>query len=174
MMGCTARPAAVMHRSSPPTAPRGSSQGPAARPGRQLSGALLSWAVVLGMVAVPASRAAEPAHPSREQLRELQLTTFNCARDNQADDCDRAQREADTLLDHPRLSGTCKDTLWTISQEAVIAPQNSFERRDRLDQAGDDLMRFCPRNLQPARGSGGAGGAPANPPAGGLRGLFGR
>ncbi|MEX1316068.1 MAG: hypothetical protein AB1Z22_02940 [Synechococcaceae cyanobacterium] len=164
-----------MHRPSTPTAPRSPQQGRDPRPGRQLSAALLSWTALLGLAAAPAVRAAEPPYPSRDQLRELQLITFNCARDNQSDDCDRARLQADPLIDHPRLPGICKDTLWTILQEAVVVPRNSFERRDRLDRAGEDLMRFCPRNPPtPARSGGGASGSPSGPPGGGFRGGPGR
>jgi hypothetical protein len=152
-----------MHRPSPTTASCG------ARP-RRLT-LLGSLALLSGLGAGPAGHAAEPPYPSRDQLRELQLITFNCARDNQPDDCDGARLLADPLLDHPRLPGLCKDSLWTISENAVAVPSNSFERRDRLDRAGEDLMRFCPRNPPaPARG----GSAPSGPPGGGIRGLFGR
>ncbi|MCP9927256.1 hypothetical protein [Cyanobium sp. CH-040] len=126
------------------------------RPGPgPLATALLRWAGLLLVLAMaPAAqtpaRASEPPYPTREQLRELQLATFNCARENQAGDCDGARLQADPLLDHPRLPGSCKDALWEIREQAVTAPENSFERRDRLDRAGQDLMRFCPRNAQPA------------------------
>ncbi|MEO1003078.1 MAG: hypothetical protein AAFX65_08215 [Cyanobacteria bacterium J06638_7] len=153
------------HASAPP-APRSSSQGLQPRPGRLFAAALCSWSALLALPSLV--RASEPAYPARSQLRDLQLTTFNCARDNQNDDCDRARFQADGLLDHPRLSGLCKDSLWTISQEAVVAASNSFERRDRLDQAGEDLMRFCPRNPTAPAASGGPPGG--GPPGGGFRG----
>ncbi|MFO8236665.1 MAG: hypothetical protein R6U00_00120 [Prochlorococcaceae cyanobacterium] len=162
-----------MHRPCSPTAPR------ARRPEAP---ALLSRVALLGglawlsaLAAAPPARAAEPPYPSREQLRDLQVLTFTCARDNERDDCDRARLQADPLLDHPRLSGLCKDALWTILEHGVVAPNNSFERRDRLDRAGEDLMRFCPRNPRsPARGSGAGGSPPGPPPGGGFRGLPGR
>lgn len=159
-----------MHPPSLPTALRGRRPEPPVWPAL-LAG--LAWLATL--TAAPLVQASAPPYPGREQLRELQLLTFNCARDNQRDDCDRARLLADPLLDHPRLSGLCKDALWTIREQAVVVADNSFERRDRLDRAGEDLMRFCPRNPpSPARGSGAAGGPPAPIPGSGFRGLPGR
>ncbi|MCP9888423.1 hypothetical protein KBY96_10860 [Cyanobium sp. ATX 6A2] len=162
-----------MHRPSSSTAPRGRRHKLSAQLRRlALLGGLASLSALAAATAV---QAAEPPYPGREQLRELQLLTFNCARDNQRDDCDRARLQADPLLDHPRLSGLCKDAIWTIREDAVVVPRNSFERRDRLDRAGEDLLRFCPPNPpSPARGSGAAGGPPGGPPGAGFRGLPGR
>ncbi len=155
MMGSAAGPATAMLRFASPLSPdrRRAGSAPLAAP-------LLRWTgLVLVLAMAPAAPApalaSEPPYPSREQLRELQLTTFNCARENQAGDCDGARLQADPLLDHPRLPGNCKDALWEIREHAVTAPENSFERRDRLDRAGQDLMRFCPRNAQPATPKGG-------------------
>jgi hypothetical protein len=162
-----------MHRPSFLRAPRGRRPDSPALLGRL--GLLGGLAWLSALAAAPLAQAAEPPYPGREELRNLQLLTFNCARDNQRDDCDQARLQADPLLDHPRLPGLCKDALWTILEHAEVAPHNSFERRDRLDRAGEELMRFCPRNPpSPARGSGAAGGPPAPPPGGGFRGLPGR
>jgi hypothetical protein len=121
------------------------------------------------------ARAAEPPYPDREQLRDLQLLTFTCARDNQRPDCDRARRQADPLLDHPSLSALCKDALWTVVEQAVVTPRNTIERRDRLDRAGADLMRFCPRNAPaPADDRGTTASPPPPRPGGGFRALPGR
>lgn len=91
----------------------------------------------------PALAGQDPAYPSQEQLRQLQLLTFSCARDNRAAACDLARRQADPLLDHPRLPGSCKDNLWQIREQAVVAPINSLERRDRLDRVGVQMLRSC-------------------------------
>jgi hypothetical protein len=126
---------------------------------------LTGLGLVLALGGGPIAEAGEPPYPTREQLRELQLATFNCARDNQQVDCDRALQQADPLLDHPLLPGSCKDALWVIREQAVVVPQNSFERRDRLDRAGEDLMRFCPRNPRPVQPT---PSAPGRPPGAGL------
>jgi hypothetical protein len=123
-------------------------------------------ALLLALGAAPVAQAGEPPYPTREELRELQLATFSCARDNQQVECDRALQQADPLLDHPLLPGNCKDALWAIREQAVVVPENSFERRDRLDQAAEDLMRFCPRNPRPVRAP---QSEPSAPPA---RGFF--
>jgi hypothetical protein len=40
--------------------------------------------------------------------------------------------------------------LWQIREQAVVASENSFSRRDRLDRAGTDLLRLCqPRQARP-------------------------
>ncbi|MBE9172567.1 hypothetical protein IQ216_05540 [Cyanobium sp. LEGE 06143] len=96
-------------------------------------------------------RARDPDYPSQELLRQLQLDTIACGRDNLAPDCDQARSTADPLLDHPRLSGNCKDALWQISQDAVVVPRNDFQRRERLIGEATDMIRFCRQLSQPLR-----------------------
>ncbi|MFS6827151.1 hypothetical protein [Cyanobium sp. ATX-6F1] len=78
-----------------------------------------------------------------DQLRELQLHTFACGRENTAESCTKARTMADPLMDHPRLGASCKDAIWTICQRAQPAAANSFERREALNRAGQDLLPFC-------------------------------
>lgn len=117
------------------------------------------WAGLLGvfstaaLLAPTAALAKDPPLPSPEQLRQLQLLTLACGRDNAAAPCEQARAMADPLLDHPRLGGTCKDTLWTIREHAVVATSNSFERRQRLNRAGSDVTIFCRPQSQPVRPS---------------------
>jgi hypothetical protein len=89
------------------------------------------------------ARPQEPAFPSEQELRELQQLVFACGRENSSTPCDQARRRADPLLDHPRLPGSCKDVLWQIREQAVVAGTNSFNRRDKLDRTGIDLVRLC-------------------------------
>jgi hypothetical protein len=81
--------------------------------------------------------------PPPEVFRKLQLTTYACGRDNAASSCEQARIQADPLLDHPRLPASCKDVLWKIRQKAVTASSNSFERRDPIDAAANDVTVFC-------------------------------
>ena len=92
--------------------------------------------------------AQEPDYPSEELLRRLQLETIACGRDNRREDCDKARATADPMLDNPLLSGTCKDRLWQIGQQAVVVPQNGFERREDLTRAANDMTRFCRRQTR--------------------------
>ncbi|MBM5814789.1 MAG: hypothetical protein FJ062_08615 [Cyanobacteria bacterium M_DeepCast_100m_m1_067] len=85
----------------------------------------------------------DPPYPSMDQLRELQLHTFACGRENTAESCTKARTMADPLMDHPRLGASCKDAIWTIRQRAQPAATNSFERREALNRAGQDLLPFC-------------------------------
>lgn len=50
-----------------------------------------------------AGLAADPyvPFPSEESLKELQLITISCARDNSAASCSRSRELADPLMDHP-------------------------------------------------------------------------
>lgn len=109
---------------------------------------------------------AEPPYPSTATLKALQLATLDCGRDNGEAPCARARRDADGLLDHPRLPGRCKDVLWTIRQKAVVAPGNSFARREPIDAAGREVVPACralpkaaakPAESKPAAGGGGFG-----------------
>jgi hypothetical protein len=110
---------------------------------------LAAQAFGLGL-AVPA-RAEDPPYPSQELLRQLQLDTIGCGRDNSAAICAQARSTADPLLDHPRLSGNCKDALWQIGQEARVVPENSFQRRESLTGVANDVVRFCRQLSQPLR-----------------------
>ncbi|MEB3255580.1 MAG: hypothetical protein VKJ05_04235 [Synechococcaceae cyanobacterium] len=114
-------------------------------PHRLLLGALL---FLLPAAATPLQAApADPPYPSSAALRALQLATLNCGRDNAAAPCEQARRDADALLDHPRLPGRCKDVLWEIRQKAVATPSNSLSRREPIDAAGREVVVAC-RQLQ--------------------------
>jgi hypothetical protein len=97
--------------------------------------------------------AKDPPMPTMEELRQLQLRTLDCGRENLPEPCRQARDQADPLLDHPRLGGSCKDALWTIREQATVAPSNSFERRQRLNRAGTDITIFCRPQTQPVRPS---------------------
>ena len=141
---------------------------PTARAGRRRRA---GCGLVAGML-LAAPAAAEPIslYPPASQFRTLQLITLACGRDNDAASCDKARALADPLLDHQRLSASCKDTLWSIRQKAVAAATNSAERRDAIDRAAKDVTVFCRQPSKPASasgsGSGGAGGgSPFNAPS---------
>ncbi|MDA0717313.1 MAG: hypothetical protein O2839_03710 [Cyanobacteria bacterium] len=85
----------------------------------------------------------DPPYPSMELLRELQLHAFACGRDNTIEACGKARTMADPLMDHPRLGANCKDAIWTIRERSKPAANNTFERREALDRAGQDLIPFC-------------------------------
>jgi hypothetical protein len=137
------------------------SRRPAATQGLGLALASLALGAVHPMLPALA-RPQEPAFPSEQELRELQQLVFACGRENSSTPCDQSRRRADPLLDHPRLPGSCKDVLWQIREQAVVAASNSFNRRDQLDRVGLDLVRVCQqRRPQPASpgATPGAGGA---------------
>lgn len=121
-----------------------------------------AWATGLMLVMVPSgpAGAGESLYPPAGLFRSLQLTALACGRDNDAASCDKARAVADPLLDHPRLSATCKDTLWAIREKAVVAAVNSPERRDGIDRAAKDVTVFCrqPARPTPAPAAGNAGG----------------
>ena len=106
------------------------------------AGLTLATSLTTGLAAGPAW-AADAPYPPATTFREVQLTAFNCGRDNTPTDCDKARRLADPLLDHPRLSTACKDALWSVRQLSVVAPQNSPERRDPIDKASRDVAAYC-------------------------------
>lgn len=110
----------------------------------------LALATLLLVHAAP-PLAKEVPLPSSDELRQLQLRTLACGRDNSAEPCEQARRQADPLMDHPRLSGSCKDALWTILQKAVVASSNSYERRQQLTRAGNDVTAFCKPLPQPVK-----------------------
>lgn len=99
---------------------------------------------LIALLAAPLQAAPkDPPYPSMELLRELQLQTFACGRDNTIEACGKASTMADPLMDHPRLGATCKDAIWTIRERAKPATTNTFERREALNRAGQDVIPFC-------------------------------
>jgi len=113
-------------------------------------GLTASLTLVTGLTAVLAAGlgpgpafAAEAPYPPATAFREVQLTAFNCGRDNTPTTCAKARRLADPLLDHPRLSTACKDALWSVRQLSVAAPLNGPERRDPIDKASRDVAAYC-------------------------------
>jgi hypothetical protein len=109
-----------------------------------------------------AAAPAATAYPPAETFRRIQLSAFACGRDNTSTSCDQARSQADKLLDHPRLTSSCKDALWEVRQTAQTAPSNSFARRDPIDEAANRVRLVC---RQPAVA--GAAAKTATPPAGG-------
>lgn len=100
--------------------------------------------------------------PPASVFRTLQLTTLACGRENTPERCNEARRQADPLLDHPRLPARCKDVLWSIRNLAVEAPSNSPARRDPIDQAAGEVTIACRQVLKvkpddKPQGSGGSG-----------------
>ena len=102
--------------------------------------------------------------PPASVFRTLQLTTLACGRENVADRCAEARRQADPLLDHPRLPARCKDVLWSIRNLAVEASTNSLARRDPIDQVAGEVTIACrqvlkvkPDDKPQGSGAGGSG-----------------
>jgi hypothetical protein len=131
---------------------------------------------VLALGTIPAglgrAQAVGAAYPPDETFRRLRLVTLVCGRDNTEEACTEARTTADPLLDHPLLSASCKDALWDIRQRAKVAPTNSFDRRDPIDEAAQEAWIFCRRQAPPStseqkNGSPGQGGGLRLIPQGG-------
>lgn len=148
--------------------PRMAPSGPLGRLGRAALAFTVSLAPQLAAGPLQAGTPASPSYPPdvfppASVFRTLQLTTLACGRDNAADRCAEARRQADPLLDHPRLPARCKDVLWSIRNLAVEAPSNSAARRDPIDQAAGELTIACRQVVKakpeekPQPGAGGGG-----------------
>ena len=114
--------------------------------------------------AIPVSALAQGfvPYPSQDSLRQVQLAALACARENSAASCEQARKLADPLLDHPRLPAACKDQLWSLSQKARPAADNSFARRDGIEQPAQLVMLACRSNEKPIQPA-----TPAPAPSGG-------
>jgi len=100
--------------------------------------------VALALLELPLqANTKELPYPTIDELREIQLAALDCGRENQSSSCDKARRMADPLMDHPKLAASCKDAAWAILQQAKVAAQNSYERREQLNKASSDLLVFC-------------------------------
>ena len=95
-------------------------------------------------VAAPAV-AAKPyeAWPNQELLRRLEQAAYACSRDNSTETCARVRQLADPLMDHSRLTGLCKDVLWSLMDEAKVAKTNNFRRKDSIIATARRIPRVC-------------------------------
>jgi hypothetical protein len=121
------------------------------KPGSRGIDSIRSGIALLVVIGLPAGLRADPANPPfppAATFRSLQLTTLDCGRENSAAPCEKARAMADPLLDHPLLSGRCKDVLWTIRQKATVAPAKTVERRDELNASARDVTVFCRQQLR--------------------------
>ena len=99
--------------------------------------------MVLSMAAP--SMAAEPyaAWPSKDQLRDIEQAAYACSRDNSTDACARVRQLADPLMDYSRLPERCKDVLWMLMDEAKVANNNDFKRKDTITNTARRIPRLC-------------------------------
>ena len=81
--------------------------------------------------------------PSKNQLRSIELAAYACSRDNANEACARVRQLADPLMDHSRLSGLCKDVLWSLMDEAKVANSNDFRRKDAITNTARRIQRVC-------------------------------
>ena len=108
---------------------------------------LLGFALML-----PSTVQAKPKKvpfPTREELRSLQLMAYSCSRANDQDSCSKTRNLADPLMDHPRLSAACKDTVWELVQASQVVTTNSFQRRDSIDRPARRLTLVCAEPEKP-------------------------
>lgn len=137
----------------------------------------LLTAASLGLTAGPGQPlqavARQPTFPTNAELREVQLATFACSRENTAAECTRARRLADPLMDNPLLPSFCKDVVWDIIQRAQPVAVNSYGRRDGLDRAAEQVTRNCREILRPPAAKNPPGGGPGAGGGGGGFGILG-
>ena len=95
-------------------------------------------------LAAPAM-AAEPNEPwpSKDQLRTIEQAAYACSRDNSTETCARVRQLADPLMDHSRLTGLCKDVLWSLMDEAKVANTNNFRRKDSIIATARRIPKVC-------------------------------
>ena len=95
-------------------------------------------------VAAPAM-AAEPNEPwpSKDQLRSIEQAAYACSRDNSKQACARVRQLVNPLMDHSRLTGLCKDVLWSLMDEAKVAKTNNFRRKDSIIATARRIPRVC-------------------------------
>jgi hypothetical protein len=106
-------------------------------------------------------------YPPPATFRSLQLALLACGRENTVAVCDQVRRQADPLLDHPRLPSACKDVLWNIRQKAVVGAADDFSRRDRIEKLAREVNPICSPLAKPKPNAEGSGPGPGQP--GGIR-----
>ena len=108
--------------------------------------------LLLLALTLPAQAAGSPpTWPSKDQLRAVQRAAFDCSRENSKETCDRARSLADPLMDHPLLPGVCKDVVWSLLEQARVAPTNNYKRRDAIDKPARRITRICAKPATPKK-----------------------
>ena len=108
--------------------------------------------LLLLALTLPAQAAGPPpTWPSKDQLRAVQRAAFDCSRENSKETCDRARSLADPLMDHPLLPGVCKDVIWSLLEQARVAPSNDYKRRDAIDEPARRITRICAKPAKPKK-----------------------
>ena len=82
---------------------------------------------------------------------------YSCSRTNDQDSCSKTRSLADPLMDHPRLSAACKDTVWELVQASQVVTTNSFQHSDIIDRPARQLTLVCSKPKKPKQP-----GAPIN------------
>ena len=104
---------------------------------------LIRTFMVLSMTAPSMAADLYVAWPSKEQLRGIEQAAYACSRDNSTEACTRVRQLADPLMDHSRLPERCKDVLWMLMDEAKVAYNNDFRRKDTIANTARRIPRFC-------------------------------
>ena len=103
-------------------------------------------ALISALMAVPSGLQAQPVYvplPTRDALREIELQAYACSRENASEPCERTKTLSNPLMDHPRLSAACKDTVWELLQVATVVASNNYKRRDSIDSPARRLTVVC-------------------------------
>ena len=103
-------------------------------------------ALISALMAVPSGLQAQPVYvplPTRDALREIELQAYACSRENASEPCERTITLSNPLMDHPRLSAACKDTVWELLQVATVVSSNNYTRRDSIDSPARRLPVVC-------------------------------
>ena len=135
----------------------------------------LGWLLaLLPGLALPGLAASNPklnatVYPPPDTFRSLQLALLACGRENIAASCEQVRRQADPLLDHPRIPSACKDVLWNIRQRAVVGAADDFNRRDRIEKLARDISPICSPQAKPKANPEGSGSGSAPGQPGGIR-----
>ena len=103
----------------------------------------------LALAVAALAMAAEPNEPwpSKDQLRSIEQAAYACSRDNSTETCARVRQLADPLMDHSRLTGLCKDVLWSLMDEAKVANTNNFRRKDSIIATARRIPRVCAESV---------------------------
>ena len=104
---------------------------------------LIRIGLVLAVAAPAVGAKPYEAWPNQELLRRLEQAAYACSRDNSTETCARVRQLADPLMDHSRLTGLCKDVLWSLMDEAKVANTNNFRRKDSIIATARRIPRVC-------------------------------
>ena len=83
--------------------------------------------------------------PTEKEIYEIQIQAYDCSIKNTQLPCNKAMEMINPLMDNPRLTSACKDTVWQLLHSLKKSSTNDFYRKDSIEIPAKKLSSLCIR-----------------------------